>query len=111
MYTYVKTENAEGKSLRSRPKNQVDANVVYYVSENFDLGLNAQYIGTRYDKDGDEGTQTGEYTIANFVSNIKVNKQVTVYGKIDNITDKYYQTRDGYATAGRSLYLGLNAKF
>ena len=114
MYTYLKTENADGKALARRPKNQVDANVVYYVSEAFDLGVNAQYIGERYEPDnflGAQGAQTGKYTITNFVTNVKVNEHITFYGKIDNLTDKYYQTVNGYATAGRSLYLGMNGKF
>lgn len=111
MYTYVKSEDAEGKALARRPKEQVNANVIYYVSPTFDLGINAQYVGQRYDKDDNQGAQTGYYTIANFVSNVKVNKYITVYGKINNLTNKYYQTVDGYATAGRSLYFGLNAKY
>ena len=70
-----------------------------------------QYVGERYSLNNNEGAQTGEYTVANFVTNIKVNDYITVYGKINNLTDEYYQTVDGYATAGRSLYLGLNAKY
>lgn len=111
MYTYVKTEDTNGKSLARRPKTQLDVSATYYVTESFDLGINAQYIGRRYDKADEQGAQTGKYTVANFVTNIKINDAITVYGKIDNITDKYYQTVDGYATAGRSLYLGLNAKY
>jgi len=110
-YTYVKTEDAEGKELARRPKEQVDAKATYYVSEEFDIGVNAQYIGERYDGADKTGAQTGKYLITNLVSNVKVNKYVTVYGKIDNLSDKYYQTVDGYATAGRSLYLGLIAKY
>jgi len=110
-YTYLDARNADGQKLARRPKHQVDAAVVYYVDENFDLGVNGQYIGERYDAVDEQGAQTGKYLVTNFVSNVKVNKSITVYGKIDNITDKYYQTVDGYATAGRSLYLGLNAKY
>ncbi len=111
MYTYVKTKDANGKALARRPKTQVDAKATYYASDSFDIGANAQYIGTRYDGADNSGAQTGEYTIVNFVSNVQVNKYITVYGKINNITDKYYQVVDGYATAGRSLYLGMNGKF
>jgi len=110
-YTYLHAKDSENQTLARRPKDQVDASAVYYATETFDLGLNAQYIGERYDKIDQQGAQTGKYIIANFVSNVKVNKYITVYGKVDNITDKYYQTVDGYATAGRSLYLGLNAKY
>jgi len=111
IYTYVKTEDIDGKSLARRPKVQLDISATYYVSDNFDLGLNGQYIGTRYDKADEQGAQTGKYTVANFVTNIKIDNSTTVYGKINNITDKYYQSVDGYATAGRSLYLGLNISY
>ncbi|CAI6152070.1 MAG: Vitamin B12 transporter BtuB [uncultured Sulfurimonas sp.] len=111
MYTYVEAEDTDGKELARRPKNQVDARATYYVDENWDLGVSAQYIGERYDAKDKGGAQTGDYTVVNFVSNVKVNKVVTVYGKIDNLTDMYYQTVDGYATAGRSLYVGLIAKY
>ncbi len=110
-YTYVKTEDATGKELARRPKTQIDVKATYYISEEFNIGINAQHIGTRYDRADKQGAQTGEYTIANLSSNVKVNKYITVYGKINNITDEYYQVVDGYATAGRSLYLGLNAKY
>jgi vitamin B12 transporter len=110
-YTYLDARDADGKTLARRPKHQVDASVVYYATEAFDLGLNGQYIGKRYDKADNQGAQTGEYALLNLVLNVMVNDYVTVYGKVDNITDEYYQTVDGYATAGRSLYLGLNATY
>jgi len=101
-YTYVKTENAKGQELARRPKNQLDVKATYYVNDSIDLGINAHYIGERYDSADKSGAQTGKYTVANFVTNVKVNKHLTLYAKVDNITDKYYQTVDGYATAERS---------
>ena len=111
LYTYLRTEDAQGKTLARRPINQLDASATYYLSDDFDIGGNVEYIGTRYDKAGDKGAQTGCYAIAGLVTNIKVNKKVKFYAKIDNLTDKYYQTVDGYATAGRSLYIGFVAKY
>ncbi|MDD3060199.1 MAG: TonB-dependent receptor, partial [Sulfurimonas sp.] len=111
MYTYLKTQDAEGTTLARRPKTQLDAKATYYVSDTFDVGLSAQYIGTRYDAAGDSGAQTGEYTTGDFVANFKANNFVTLYGKINNLSDKYYQTVDGYATAGRSLFIGMIAKY
>ena len=111
MYTYVKAENANKESLARRPEMQLDARVTYYVLNNLDLGLNAQYIGERYDSADKQGAQTGKYTVTNFITNFEFNKELSFYGKIDNITDEYYQSVDGYATAGRSYYIGLNAKY
>ena len=110
-YTYLSAKNDQGQVLARRPKHQVDASIVYYVTEGLDLGLNGQYIGERYDRADKQGAQTGKYTIANFVANYNFNKYVGIYGKIDNITDRYYQTVDGYATAERSYYFGLTAKY
>ncbi len=107
-YTYLDAKDADGKALARRPKHQVDGNIVYYVSEDLNIGLNGQYIGTRYDTNS---VQTGKYTVFNTVVNYVINDNFTIYGKIDNITDKYYQIVDGYATAERSYYAGLNAKF
>lgn len=110
-YTYLETEDADGKELARRPKSQLDLRATYYMNDNFDIGANAQYIGTRYDKADKQGAKTGNYTVVNLVSNVKINKYITLYGKINNFTDKYYQVVDGYASAGRSFYIGFNAKY
>jgi vitamin B12 transporter len=111
MYTYLDAKNASDVALARRPKSQIDAGVTYYILSNWDMGINAQYIGKRYDSADNKGAMTGDYLIANFVTNFKINKYTSFYGKIDNISDKYYQTVDGYATAGRSLYLGFNINY
>jgi len=111
LYTYVKTQNANGEELARRPKNQIDARMTYYASQMLDLGVNAQYIGSRYNDVDKEGAQTGKYTVVNLITNVKVDSKLTFYAKLDNITDKYYQSVDGYATAGRSIYIGLNASY
>ena len=110
-YTYLDAKNADGEFLLSRPKHQIDGNIFYYIDESLNIGLNGQYIGERYDKDGGQGAQTGKYALFNAVINYAINENFTLYAKIDNIGDKYYQVRDGYATAERSYYAGLNAKF
>ena len=110
-YTYLDAKNANGEFLKSRPKHQLDGNLFYYVNEDLNIGLNAQYIGERYDEDDRKGAQTGKYSVFNTVVNYSINKNFTVYAKIDNIGDKYYQIRDGYATAERSYYVGLTAQF
>ncbi len=110
-YTYLSAKNANKEFLRSRPKHQVDGNLFYYINDDINIGLNGQYIGERYDRDGRQGAQTGKYAVYNAVANYTINKNFTIYAKIDNIGDKYYQIRDGYATAERSYYAGLNASF
>ena len=111
MFTYLESEDVDGLLLERRPKTQLSAGATYYVFDNYDIGLNASYTGERYDQRDSQGAQTGKYTITNLVTNYSLNQFVSFYGKIDNISDKYYQSVDGYASAGRSFYIGLSAKY
>jgi vitamin B12 transporter len=45
------------------------------------------------------------------VANYDINRNLTMYAKVDNLFDKYYQVVDGYATAPLSAYVGLKASF
>ena len=111
LYTYLRTEDADGKTLARRPINQLDATATYYYSDDVDFSGHVQYIGTRYNKADNQGAQTGRYAIADLVANFKADKNLSYYAKIDNLTDNYYQTVDGYATPGRSVYVGLVLKY
>jgi len=110
-YTWLDAKNADGEFLARRPKQQLDAALTWYATEAFDLGLQGQYVGERYDRKDEQGAQTGKYGLFNAVANYRMTENVTVYGKIDNLTDRYYQTVDGYATAKRSYYFGLRARY
>ena len=59
-YTKLSAKDKDGKTLIRRADSQVDFSTTYYVSDNFDIGLNAQYIGERYDQADKQGTQTGK---------------------------------------------------
>jgi vitamin B12 transporter len=107
-YTNLSAKDSNDKDLPRRPKEKLDINITVFPTENFTLDLNGQYIGKRKDTNQ---TQTGYYTVINSSVNFKINKYLTAYLKIDNITDKYYQTVYGYASFGRSIYAGLNGKF
>jgi len=111
LYTYLEAKDAQKQTLARRPKSQADITAIYSTSNNIDVNVHIQYIGERYDGADATGAQTGRYTTADAVVNFKVNKVLSFYAKINNLTDKYYQTVDGYATAGRSLYTGFTYKF
>ena len=110
-YVLLDARNNNDEKLARRAKKSFKASIDYYGFDKLHLGLNAQYVGTRYDKDDEAGAQTGRYTIANVVANYDITKNLKIYGKVDNITDKYYQTSDGYATSARAYYAGVKVSF
>jgi vitamin B12 transporter len=113
-YTRLFTEDANGKKLERKPDDQIGWGVDYYGISKWHFNVNGQYIGDRIQYT--TGTynisaETGNYTVWNSVVNYEINKTYSTYLKVDNLFDKYYQTIDGYATAERSAYAGLKAKF
>ncbi|WFE68198.1 TonB-dependent receptor [Thiomicrospira sp. R3] len=107
-YTHLDTEKANGEPLARRPDNQVGLNLNWYATDKLDINLNGQYIGSR---SGNVDSVTEHYSVWNTVINYELNQTTTAYLKVNNLTDKYYQTIAGYATAARSAYLGLSARF
>ncbi len=107
-YTYLDAKKPDGEKLPRRPQNQIGFDIIWYPDENLNLGISGVYVGKRKDIDN---TQTGYYTVINAFGNIHINRYLTGYIKLNNITDKYYQTVNGYATEGRSVYAGINITF
>jgi vitamin B12 transporter len=110
-YSILSAKDEDGKELARRPRTTFKAGFDYYPNDDFHFGAFGEYIGERFDRADKQGTQTGRYTVVNLVSDYNINKNLSVYAKIDNLFDKYYQVVDGYATAPLSAYVGIKAKF
>jgi len=109
-YTKLSSKDKDGKYLARRPHDTAMASLNYYPTAKFSLGTTANYVGTRYD-DLVQTNQTGRYTLISAVANYDLTDTVALYVKGENLTDKLYQEVNGYGTAGRSVYAGLNARF
>ena len=110
-YTNLDAKNKEGKTLRRRPKESFKMAIDYYGIDKLHIGLEGEYIGKRYSLDDEQGVQTGRYTTANFTANYQATPQLNLYGRVDNITDKNYQTIDGYSTSPRAFYAGMRLSY
>ena len=49
----------------------------------------------------------GGYGIMNLYANAVIARDWRLLARIDNVADKNYQLAKGYATPGRTLYVGL----
>lgn len=111
-YNYLETEDPDGQQLARRPKEQIGFDVTWFINPQLDFNLNALYIGERQPSQYDSQSATTQYyTVVNTVFNYQANRQTRVYLKIDNLFNEYYQVVDGYGTAERSAYLGINYQF
>lgn len=70
------------------------------------LGGNIQYTGHRPDGDHD----LGSYTLVNLNARYNINKNISLYARIENLFDKDYETAYGYNQPDRGAYVGVNVK-
>lgn len=110
-YTKLSAKDKDNKFLARRADQQVKVGVDYYGIDKVHLGLQAHYVGERFDRADKQGQQTGKYTTGDFTANYDYDKQISFYAKVVNIADKEYQTVDGYASSPRAGYVGMRLSY
>ncbi len=114
-YTRLDAKDTKKETLLRRPKDSVKFAIDYYGIEDLHLGVNGEYVGERVDKDfatfPAKKVETGKYAVVNLIANYEIDKHMSIYGKIDNITDKEYQTTYGYASSPRAVYAGMKLTY
>lgn len=107
-YMYVDAKDEDGDRLVNRPRYQTTLYVTYMPIKQIAWNMNGTYIGSRKDSSTEE---TGNYFVANTKLTYHATKDLDVYFKVNNLFDRYYQTVYGYASAERSYYAGVEARF
>lgn len=114
-YNKLFAKDKNGDYLIRRPHESARGSLTYTPTSKLSLGTTLNYIGTRLDTDYNTWPattiQTGRYTLVGAVINYNLTDSTTFYLKGENLTDKLYQEVNGYGTAGRSVFTGLNARF
>lgn len=72
----------------------------------WELGAEMQSASRRHDKEGDAKI-LGGYTLFNLSASTRVAKDFTLFARLDNLMDRDYTMAKDYATAGRTLWVGL----
>ena len=71
------------------------------------LGGELQHLGSRFD-DAANTMRLPAHSLLNLTASTALTPSWTLQARVDNLTDKAYESVLGYATAGRTLYVGLN---
>jgi len=114
-YTFTDTEDKRtGKDLLLRPRDKYAINIDYSFSNRSNIGLDVIYIGDRYDTDYSSNlpvrVKLKEYVRVDLAANYDINKNIQIFGRIENIFDEDYEEVKGYGTPGISAYAGLKLK-
>ncbi len=70
------------------------------------LGAELYVSARRYDNAANTNV-LGGYTTFNLYTSKRLARDVTLVARVDNLSDKDYQTARNYATGGRMFYVGM----
>lgn len=94
-----------GKQLARRARQHGVLTAATHVGS-WTINAEAQLTGERYDDAANTRTLAG-YGVWNLAASTWIAKDWTLVTRVDNLTDKNYELASTYATAGRSLFVGI----
>ncbi|MBC8200097.1 MAG: TonB-dependent receptor [Desulfobacterales bacterium] len=115
-YTYTEAKNEDetdannGKYLRYRTQHTGGASLNIKPLEKLNVNLNAQYVGKRY-REKDNSESMPAYTLYNLVASYDVMEWLKIFGRVENLTDKKYQSIYKYGEPGIGFYGGVKVTF
>lgn len=112
-YTYTDGRRPNGARLQQVPYHQLSLTLDADLSDRVSAGLALTHLAGRIDNDANTFSPVAmpDYTVLNAQVSYDLNDSTEVYLKVENLLDKDYQQVNGYAAAGRAVYVGLQAKF
>ncbi len=117
-YTYLDWDTADGK-LPRRPRNRGNVNLNYFY-DRWNVNLGANIVGRRDDFRAASPfgniTKAGYaiFDLASYYSlpwRVPAVKDLTLFGKIENLLNKRYEEPDGFRARPLNFLLGMRATF
>jgi vitamin B12 transporter len=99
-----------GLQLARRPRNTANFNVSYEWPGGLTTEVAARYADRNYD-DAANTIPLQSYVLWDLRASYPVGHGLEVYGRIENLTDKHYETAYQYGTLGRAAYAGVRYHF
>ncbi len=114
-YAYVDAEQDGLEELR-RPPHTASANVSWRST----AGRYGAFLSVRYNGDVQDSNFTligpsrvtlPAFTLATLGGDVRLTEKLSLYGRIENLTDEDYEEIYTYASPGRAAFIGLKAGF
>jgi vitamin B12 transporter len=119
-YSHIKTVDETpgsptyGQQAYQRPEDAANASISYTWPHRVNTTVAARFSGhslaENFNVYPTETVRLGGYTLLDLRVSYSVSDKLEVYGRIDNATNKYYETIYQYGTWGRTAFAGLRAK-
>jgi vitamin B12 transporter len=112
-YTYTDAVDADGLQEARRPEHAASLNTSWSLLDGraqIDLGI--IYNGAARDElFGLGSVRLDDYSLVNLAASYKLSEQVTLFGRVQNLTDAEYEEIFDYNTAPVAAYAGMKVTF
>ena len=99
-----------GKLLARRPRDTANLWVTYQWPEHISTGATLRYEGSVFDDAANRNVLAG-HTLLDLHAAWAFHEGIELYGRVENLTDKIYQTTRNYGSPRRGFFGGVRAKF
>jgi len=119
-YTYLEAEKTSsldinqpaGSRLPRRPRNEVYVSSSYLWWKKLRTTISAKWVNSREELNfGGPNFDIEDYGFVNFAADYEFNQHLSIFGRIDNLTDEHYAEVFGFPALGRAAYAGVKVRF
>ncbi len=119
-YTYleaVKTSSADiaqpaGARLPRRPRNEFYVSASYLWFKKLRTTAEAKFVNAREELNfGAANFDIEDYSFVNFAAEYAWNSQLTIFGRVDNLTNEHYAEVYAFPALGRAAFGGVRLSF
>ena len=119
-YTYLdaeKTSSADisqlqGARLPRRPRNEVYVSASYFWCKRLRTTAEAKFVNAREELNfGGPNFDIEDYSFVNIAVEYEVSPHLSIFGRIDNLTNEHYAEVFGFPALGRAAYGGVKLRF
>ena len=108
-YTYLDARDLDtGMQLLRRPRNKGMLSLIYDGIAKLEVEGRLTLVGARPDYNYPSNVTLAPYAKLDALANYKVDDNLALFGRIENLTDARYEEIYNYGTAGRSYYAGIS---
>jgi vitamin B12 transporter len=102
-----------GLQLIRRPKNTANLAATYVWPVKLSTTVAVRYAGQSFDEDFSAGGYVvlHSYALVDLRASYPLTDALELYGRVENLADKAYETTYQYGTLGRAAYGGVRVKF
>ena len=100
----------DGFQLARRPRHAANGSVSYRFGRGIAAGAAVRWSGETFDNAA-HTIRLAPYALVDLRGELALTKAVALFGRIENLLDKDYETAYRYGQLGRSVYAGLRGRF